>query len=83
MRLQKRTYALPSETLARFEARVGTGHRSGLVGSLMQDWLDEQERAALRREIIEGCRDMAEIDRETARDWQPLEAEVGSGDRDH
>ena len=76
MGLQKRTYALPERTLKRFEERVPSGGRSAAVAELIQDWLDEQERAALRRDIIEGCRDMAEIDLETEREWHTASEEL-------
>jgi hypothetical protein len=76
MRLKKRTYALPLETVARFEERVEAGRRSSVVAGLLRDWLAEQERLRLRQEIIEGCRDMANLYLEIEREYHPLEEEV-------
>jgi hypothetical protein len=76
MRLAKRTYALPSDTIERFEEVVGPGKRSAVVAQLVAEWLAEREREALRRDIEEGCREMWEIYLETAQQWGPLDAEV-------
>jgi hypothetical protein len=76
MRLKKRTYALPLETIARFEERVEAGRRSAVVAHLLRDWLAEQERLRLRQEIIKGCRDMADLYLEIEREYHPLEEEV-------
>ena len=76
MRLQKRTYALPPDTVKEFDEVVQPGKRSAVVGDLMQSWLDEQRRARLRQEVIEGCRDMADVWIEMEREFHPLEEEV-------
>jgi hypothetical protein len=76
MKVAKRTYGLPPETVVRFEAAVDPGRRSAKVSELMQAWLDEQERDALRRNVIEGCREMGAAYLEMAREWEPLEEEV-------
>lgn len=72
----KRTYAMPRETVERFERAVASGKRSKLVGNLVRSWLDEQERARLRAQMIEGCREMADVLRETELEYHPLEEEV-------
>jgi metal-responsive CopG/Arc/MetJ family transcriptional regulator len=76
MRLLKRTYALPPETLARFEEAVRPGKRSAVIADLLREWLEAQRREQLRREVIEGCREMAETYLEIEREYHPLEEEV-------
>jgi Arc/MetJ-type ribon-helix-helix transcriptional regulator len=72
----KRTYAIPSDLLERFEEHVVTGQRSHVIAALIEEWLEERKREALRHAIIEGCRDMAEADLEIEAEWNPLEEEV-------
>lgn len=72
----KRTYALPHRILTSFESLVPPGDRSRVVGELLQNWLDEKEKAAMRSAVIEGCREMAEISLELEREFHPLEEEV-------
>ena len=76
MTLMKRTYALPAETLAQFEQAVVTGKRSAVISDLLREWLDQQRRESLRREIIEGCRAMADVYLEIEQAYHPLEEEV-------
>jgi Arc/MetJ-type ribon-helix-helix transcriptional regulator len=76
MRLMKRTYTLPAETLGSFETQVEPGRRSHVVSELIREWLQAQEREKLRQAVIEGCIDMAEIDQEVEREWHPLAEEV-------
>ncbi len=76
MRLLKRTYALPPDTLEQFEQVVSAGKRSTLIADLMREWLDRQRREQLRREIIEGCREMADVMLEIEREFNPLDEEV-------
>jgi len=76
MRLQKRTYALPPETVREFDEVVQPGRRSSVLANLMQTWLDERRRARLREAVIEGCQDMADTYLEIERDYHPLEEEV-------
>lgn len=79
MRLQKRTYSLPSDTLNRFERDVEPGRRSRVVDQLMREWLEERAREELRRDIIAGCEDMYEVYLEIEREYHPLEEEVARG----
>ena len=76
METAKRTYVLPSQTLKRFEQKIATGKRSAKVAELMEGWIREREREALRQDIIEGCREMGEIYLEMAREWETLDEEV-------
>lgn len=76
MSLAKRTYALPAETLDRFERAVGPGQRSAKIAELIDGWLEEAQRAQLRREIEEGCREMWDLYREVAEEWRPLDEEL-------
>lgn len=76
MKLLKRTYALPPKTLEQFEQSVSPGKRSAIIAQLIAEWLAEQEREALRRDIAEGCADMWDVYLEMEREWHPLEEEV-------
>ena len=76
MQTQKRTYALPQKTIEKFEQAVGSGQRSATLALLIEDWLKQQQEAALERDIIEGCREMAEVYLEIQREFEPLDTEV-------
>lgn len=76
MKLLKRTYALPPETLARFEKEISSGQRSAKIAQLIEEWIETKERENLRREIEEGCKEMWDVYKETAKEWEPLEAEI-------
>jgi hypothetical protein len=75
----KRTYSLPESTLSTFESVVTPGNRSSVIAELITEWLDRQRRQSLRYEIAEGCRQMADVARETAREYLPLEEELERG----
>lgn len=77
----RRTYALPSETVTRFEASVAPGKRSSTLAQLLDSWLEERRRARLRRAVIEGCHEMSEIYKEIEREYHPLEEEVERAER--
>ena len=72
----KRTYVLPQETLAEFEQIAASGERSAVIAQALQEWLDNRRREQLRRQIREGCRDMAEIYRQIEREYHSLEEEA-------
>jgi len=72
----KRTYSMPADTLARFEREVPRGKRATVLSELLANWLDARRRERLRRDIVQGCRDMSEIYLETEREFHPLEEEV-------
>ncbi len=76
MKLAKRTYSLPSDLVQRLEDRLSPGERSRFIAMLIRHWLDEQEREGLRREIVEGCRDMAAVHAEIDREWSHVSDEV-------
>ena len=76
MEMAKRTYALPSQILRRFEGKIAPGKRSAKVAELIEEWIREQEREALRRDIIEGCREMNEINLEIAKEWEGTDDEL-------
>lgn len=76
MRLAKRTYSLPSKTVERFERRVGPGKRSNIVNELVERWVDEQEKAEIRSQVIEGCRDMEDVYLEIEKEFHALEEET-------
>lgn len=76
MKLLKRTYALPPKTLEQFEQSVSPGKRSAVIAQLIAEWLAEQEREALRRDIAEGCADMWDVYLETEREFNPIDEEL-------
>ena len=76
METAKRTYALPSQTLKRFEREIAPGKRSAKVAELIEGWIREREREALREDIISGCREMDELYREVAKEWQGADDEL-------
>ena len=61
MRWPKRTFALPSDILQRFEQTVTAGKRSTVIAELLHEWLDKQRQEQLRRDLIQGCRKMADV----------------------
>ncbi len=75
----KRTFALPSETLAEFERTVSPRERNAVIAQLVREWLDNLNKASLRRAVIEGCREMADMYLEIEREYHPLEEEVQHG----
>jgi predicted RNase H-like HicB family nuclease len=46
------------------------------VMAMCLEELDRQRREQLRKEIIEGCRDMADVYLEVEREYHPLEEDV-------
>lgn len=76
MRLLKRTYALPPDLLEEFEQVVEAGKRSAVVSRVLRDWLERERREQLRREVIEGCREMAGVYLDVEREYHPLEEEI-------
>jgi len=72
----KRTYALPAEMLKRFEREIAPGKRSAKIAELIENWVRERERKALRQDIIEGCREMGEIYLEVAKEWEAADDEL-------
>ncbi len=76
MNFKKRTYRLPADVIVQFEKLVKTENRNEVVAGLIKDWLAEQERLALREQIIEGCREMADLYLAIEREFHPLEEEV-------
>lgn len=74
--LVKRTYSLPGETVQWLEQEVGSGERSRVVAEAIQGWLETKQRERLRRDVIAGCREMAELYRATSEEFAPLEDEA-------
>ena len=77
----KRTYALPVETVEQFERMAPPGKRSAMLAAIMADWVDRKRREELSRDIINGCREMAEIYLATEQEYHALEEEVEHGAR--
>ena len=76
MVMKKRTYGLPADALESFEKEVPPGERSTVVAASMRVWLAERRRRKLRSEVIDGCRDMAELYLEIESEYHPLEEET-------
>ena len=76
MQTQKRTYALPAETIQEFEQAVASGQRSTTLALLIEEWLEKRRDQALRQNIIEGCREMWDVYVDTEAEFHPLEEEV-------
>ena len=74
--LVKRTYSLPGETVDWLEQEVGSGERSRVVAEAVQFWLEARRRERLRRDVIAGCREMAELYQATSEEFAPLEDEA-------
>ena len=72
----KRTYLLPDGTIERFEKKVPVRQRSATVAGLIEDWLTQSERAAIREKVMEGCKEMSDLYTEIARDWASLDEEI-------
>jgi hypothetical protein len=79
MSTTKRTYSLVRETVEDFEATVPAGSRSAVVEEALREWLGAKRREILRREVVQGCREMSDVYREIEREYHPLEEEVLSG----
>lgn len=58
LQTQKRTYALPADTIHEFEKVVTSGQRSTTLALLIEDWLQKRREEALRQNIIEDYREM-------------------------
>lgn len=76
MSLTKRTYALPPDMLIRFEKAVPAGERGRLLAGLLREWLNGRERERIRRDVIEGCREMRDVYLAVEREYHPLEEEA-------
>ena len=79
MPTQKRTYALPQTTVEKFEQNVASGQRSAALARLIEDWLEKQQQETLERDIVEGCREMADVYLEIQREFEPLDVELTRG----
>ena len=76
MRLEKRTYTLPPDLLARFEGRLPPGDRSRSLANIIEAWLAEREREELRLLVVEGCEAMRDEYEKIDREWAPAADEV-------
>jgi len=72
----KRTYVLPRDLLKQFEGEVEPGRRSAVIAELLHQWLSECQRQRLRAQVIEGCREMADVMLEIEREFNPLDEEI-------
>ena len=74
----KRTYVLPAETLAKFEAAVPSGKRGAAVNEAIDHWLEEKRLTDLRARIEEGLADKENeaLYLEEERVWAPVSDEL-------
>lgn len=79
MRLLKRTYSLAPDAVSRFERVAQPGTRSMIVNDLMRKWAEDQEREALRKQVIEGCEAMSEEYLDMENDFHSIEEEAHLG----
>jgi metal-responsive CopG/Arc/MetJ family transcriptional regulator len=79
VKLAKRTYSLPSDLVQRFEELLAPGERSRFLAKLMAEWLARRERDELRRQVIEGCNEIAGLYREIDQEWNHVSDEVWHG----
>jgi hypothetical protein len=70
MKPAKRTYVLPPDTVARFEQHIEPGKRSAVISELIDKYLENSRREALRRDIEEGCREMWDVYLDAAQEWE-------------
>lgn len=70
MERTKRTFALPPSTVSRFEREVLSSDRDDVVARLIEEYLDSRRHGALRDDIAEGCKQMWDVYRETAQEWE-------------
>lgn len=47
--------------------------------TLVRDWFAEREREALRRDVIEGCRETGSLQSEIDREWNDASDEAWRG----
>lgn len=76
MKQLKRTYALPESTVSRFEQAVGPGRRSGTIAELIDEYLEERQREALRRDLDEGCKAMWDEYLQVEREFRSADEEL-------
>ena len=76
MNLQKRTYSIDRAVLTAFESAVETGSRSVVVTELLRHYLADRERETIRRQIIEGSKQLSALYVEESNAWNPLEEEL-------
>ncbi|MBI3682468.1 MAG: hypothetical protein HY235_18975 [Acidobacteria bacterium] len=76
MKLAKRTYSLPSDIVTKFERSLPRGERSSFIAKLIEEWLEERKRLELRRQVIEGCQQMATHYREINQEWDRTSEEI-------
>jgi len=78
-KLAKRTYSLPYDLVERFEKSLPAGDRSAFLARLIGEWLAEREREELRRQVVEGCREMADLYSEIDQEWGHVAEEIWHG----
>ena len=68
------TVALDRDLVRRVKAASG-GNVSRFIGRVLEEELEARRREQLRRDLIAGCREDAELDLELVREWETLDRE--------
>jgi hypothetical protein len=72
----KRTFTIPNDVILDFEREVPSGKRSTVVAEIIRDWLERRRLYELRREVVEGCREMELEYDSIEKEFHPLEEEL-------
>ncbi|HEY9582876.1 MAG TPA: hypothetical protein VJK09_00990 [Candidatus Paceibacterota bacterium] len=73
---QRVNVTLPTETIRRLREVYPGGNRSQLINLALRRYLDDEQRALLRKQLEEGYKRNRVSARELADEWLPLEEEV-------
>jgi len=75
MEVINKNFALPKETSEALDRAVESEKQGELLASLIERWLEEQRRAALREAYVAGLKDMEDVSIRLEQDFNPLEEE--------
>lgn len=76
MATTKITMTLPVDLVEKLRQVAGGRKRSRFVAEVTRRAIDEIERQRLREDLIRGYQANAQMDREIAEEWHPLEEEA-------
>lgn len=76
MATTKITMTLPVDLVEKLRQVAGGRKRSRFVAEVTRRAIDEIERQRLREDLIRGYQANAQMDREIAEEWRPLEEEA-------
>lgn len=76
MATTKITLTLPADLVEKLRQVAGGRRQSRFVAEATRRAIEEIERERLREELIRGYQANAQMDREMAEEWRPLEEEA-------